>query len=257
MRGLAGKVAVVTGGASGIGRAICAAFLAAGTQVVIVDIDAAAAAAAAVELAGGAGNISWVVADTSDEIMVADAMRQIAARTGRLDILVNGAAQFIMRGVEAAVDDWQRTLAVNVMGYALCAKHAVPHLRAAGGGSIVNISSVSAHIAQPEYVTYNTSKGAVDAMTRCLALDLAPDGIRVNSVSPGTVWTARTQAFLGRTQGLDRRAADAHPDIGGQHMLGRCADPEEVADAVLFLASDSASFITATDLRVDGGYIAR
>jgi dihydroanticapsin dehydrogenase len=94
-------------------------------------------------------------------------------------------------------------------------------------------------------------------MTRCLALDLAPARVRVNSVSPGTVWTRRTEEFLLRTEGLDRAAADAHPDFGGRHMLGRCADPSEIADAVLFLASDNASFITASDLLVDGGYTAQ
>jgi dihydroanticapsin dehydrogenase len=123
----------------------------------------------------------------------------------------------------------------------------------AGGGAIVNVCSISAHIAQPGYLTYNASKGAVAAMTRCIAMDLSPHNIRVNSVSPGTVWTQSNQRYLARTRGLDRAGADKAPDIGGAHMLKRCADPEEIADAIMFLASDNASFITAEDLFVDGG----
>lgn len=257
MKGLAGKVAIVTGGASGIGEAICGAFAAAGTVVVIADIDAEAANGVADTLVAKGACVDWVATDTSNEGSVSAMVDRVTARMGRVDILVNGAAEFIMRGVDATVDEWQRIWSVNVLGYALCAKHVVPHMRKNGGGAIVNISSISAAIAQPGYVTYNTTKGAVSAMTRCLALDLAPDRIRVNSISPGTVWTRRTEEFLRRTEGLDRAAADTHPEIGGRHMLGRCAEPAEIADAVLFLASDSASFITAADLVVDGGYTAQ
>jgi dihydroanticapsin dehydrogenase len=257
MKGLTGKVAIVTGGASGIGEAVCAAFVASGTDVVIADVDANGAARVADRLAKESARVGWVATDTSDEDSVASMVDETIATMGRVDILVNGAAEFIMRSVDATVGEWQRILSVNVLGYALCAKHVVPYMRDNGGGAIVNISSISATIAQPGYVTYNTTKGAVSAMTRCLALDLAPARVRVNSVSPGTVWTRRTEEFLLRTEGLDRAAADAHPDFGGRHMLGRCADPSEIADAVLFLASDNASFITASDLLVDGGYTAQ
>lgn len=257
MKGLAGKVAIVTGGASGIGEATCQAFVATGTNVVIADIDTQRADRLARTLDRADTRCWSVPTDTSDEESIRSMVEQAANRFGHLDILVNGAAEFIMRGPDASVQDWQKILSVNVTGYALCVKHVIPHLRTAGGGAIVNISSISAIIAQPGYVTYNTAKGAVTAMTRCLALDLASSGIRVNAVSPGTVWTQRTEQFLLRTEGLDRAAADAHPKIGGRHMLHRCADPSEIADAVLFLASDSASFITAADLVVDGGYTAQ
>jgi NAD(P)-dependent dehydrogenase (short-subunit alcohol dehydrogenase family) len=257
LRGLAGKVVIVTGGASGIGEAVCAAFVEEGATVAIADINAAAAGSVASTLVGHGARAISVPTDTSDEKSVAAMTRAVMSQLGRVDILVNGAAEFIMRGLDASVDEWERIWSVNVLGYALCAKHTVPRMRENGGGVIVNISSISAAIAQPGYLTYNTAKGAVSAMTRCMALDLARDHIRVNSVSPGTVWTRRTAEFVWRTEGLDRAAADAHPEIGGRHMLGRCADPPEIADAVVFLASDNASFITAADILVDGGYTAQ
>lgn len=256
MRGLRGKVAVVTGGAAGIGAATVRAFAAAGTAVVIADINAEAGDSLATELRAKARSALAIRTDTSSEPSV-EAMAETAlSMFGGIDILVNGAAEFIMRSVDATSDEWHRVLDVNVLGYAYCVKHLVPAMRANGGGAIVNICSISALIAQSGYVTYNASKGAVAAMTRCLALDLAPDHIRVNSVSPGTVWTERTAEFLGRELGLDRQAAERHPEIGGRHILGRLADPSEIAEAILFLASESASFITGADLLVDGGYTA-
>jgi NAD(P)-dependent dehydrogenase (short-subunit alcohol dehydrogenase family) len=142
------------------------------------------------------------------------------------------------------------------MGPALVAKHVVPEMRKAGGGAIVNLGSISSFIAQPQFVTYNASKGAVANMTRCMAMDLAPDNIRVNAVCPGTVWTSIVER-LSRERGLDRSSADQHADFGASHMIKRMAEPREIAYAILFLASDEASFITAENLMVDGGYVAK
>jgi dihydroanticapsin dehydrogenase len=128
-------------------------------------------------------------------------------------------------------------------------------MRKAGVGAIVNLGSISSFIAQPNYWTYNASKGAIANLTRCMALDLAPD-IRVNAVCPGAVWTQIVQQHA-RNLGLDRKGAEAHPDWGGAHMLKRIADPREIAYAILFLASDEASFITAANLMVDAGYTAK
>ena len=160
------------------------------------------------------------------------------------------------QAAEATVDEWQQILDVNAMGPALAAKHAVPEMRKRGRGAIVNLGSISSFIAQPQFVTYNATKAAVANMTRCMALDLAPDNIRVNAVCPGTVWTQIVESRA-KADGLDRAAADLSPDYGGSHMIHRIAEPREIAYAILFLASDEASFITAECLMVDGGYVAK
>jgi dihydroanticapsin dehydrogenase len=168
---------------------------------------------------------------------------------------VNNAAVFVLHGIEATPEDWRKILDVNVMGVALAAKHAVPEMRKAGGGAIVNLGSISSFIAQPNFWTYNASKAAIANLTRCMALDLAPE-IRVNAVCPGAVWTQIVQKITAE-MGLDRAGADAHPEWGGAHMLKRIADPREIACAILFLASDEASYITAANLMVDAGYTAK
>jgi dihydroanticapsin dehydrogenase len=129
-------------------------------------------------------------------------------------------------------------------------------MRKQKGGAIIHICSISAFIAQPGFVTYSTTKGAIASMTRCMALDLAKDNIRVNAVNPGTVWTDSNRDFIQKTLGYDRREAETDPNIGGKHVLKRTADPEEIANCVLFLASNRSSFITASNLMVDGGYTA-
>ena len=177
------------------------------------------------------------------------------AAYGRIDILVNNAAIFVLRGIDATVEEWRRILDVNVIGASLVSKHVVPHIRRAGGGAIVNLGSISSFIAQPQFVTYNATKAALTTMTRCMALDLAPDRIRVNAVCPGTIWTQIVER-LTREAGMDRAAADADPSWGGSCMLKRIADPAEVASAILFLVSDDASYVTGSHLMVDGGYTA-
>ena len=139
---------------------------------------------------------------------------EAVAAFGAIHILVNNAAIFILRGIDATLEEWRQMLDVNVMGPALVAKHVVPAIRKAGGGAIVNLASISSFIAQPNYVTYNTTKTAILGMTRCMAMDLAPDNIRVNAVCPGVVWTqiVETQAIA---MGLDRAAADVHPQWAG------------------------------------------
>lgn len=256
MRGLEGKVAVITGGGNGIGEATARAFAACKAAAVVVDIDELNGRRVTDAIVSHGGRACFVAADVSDNSEIEKMVEVSLVTFGRIDVLVNCAAAFIMRGLEGTPEEWQKMMNVNVIGYALCAKHCVPAIKKVGGGAIVNVCSISGFIAQKGYLTYNTSKGAVANMTRCLALELADNKIRVNSVCPGTVWTQSNERYIGQSMGLDRSGADIHPLIGGAHMLKRCADPSEIADAIVFLASDNASFITAENLMVDGGYTA-
>ncbi len=256
MERLQEKAAVVTGGGAGIGRAICKLFAEEGASVVIAEINQQTAEETAREINDRGGRALAVVTDVADEASVQQMVAAAVKAFGKINLLVNNAATFVFRGIEATPEDWRKVLDVNVMGPALVAKHVVPELRKQGGGAIVNIGSMSSFIAQPNFVTYNSSKAAIVNMTRCMALDLAPENIRVNAVCPGTVWTPQVQRMC-QERGLSREQADKDPFFGGGHMLTRIAEPVEIARAVLFLASDEASFITAENLMVDGGYTAK
>jgi dihydroanticapsin dehydrogenase len=249
-------VAIVTGGGAGIGRATCELFAEEGAAVVVAERDPATGQETARHITGKGGRALFVQTDVADEASVRRMAAEAVRAYGQINVLVNNAAVFVLHGIEATPEDWRQILDVNVMGPALCAKHVVPEMRKAGGGAIVNLSSISSFIAQPNFWTYNASKAAVANLTRCMALDLAPDNIRVNAVAPGAVWTQIVQR-LTREAGMDRAAADRDPGWGGAHMIKRIAEPREIAYAILFLASDEASFITAENLMVDGGYTAK
>ena len=246
------KIAVVTGGGSGIGRATCRRLAEAGARVIVAEIDTEAGQAVASQIESA----RFVETDVTSEESVQAMVSSVVEELGTIDILINNAAVFVLRGIDASDEEWRRSLEVNVLGAARVARTVVPVMQKNGGGAIVNLGSISSFLAQPEFVTYNTTKAAIASMTRCLALDLAPSGIRVNAVCPGTVWTPVVES-MAREQGLDRDAAETHPDFGGAHMLNRVADPCEIANAICFLVSEEASFITAECLMVDGGYAAQ
>ncbi|MBS0261439.1 MAG: glucose 1-dehydrogenase [Planctomycetes bacterium] len=252
---LLNKVAVVTGGADGIGKATCELFAAEGCAVVIADVNVTLGSAVAAEIIARGGRALFVETNVADEAQIIQMVARAVAAFGKINILVNNAAVFVLKGIDATVEEWRQILDVNVVGVSLVSKHVVPEIRKAGGGAIVNLGSISSFIAQPQFVTYNATKAAIATMTRCMALDLAPDKIRVNAVCPGTVWTQIVER-LTREKGMDRQAADADPAWGGACMLKRLADTSEIAKAILFLASDDASYITAAHLMVDGGYTA-
>jgi NAD(P)-dependent dehydrogenase (short-subunit alcohol dehydrogenase family) len=241
------RVALVTGGASGIGRATVEELCREGAAVALLDIEEIGQAVAR-ELAERGYNVLFCQGDIADEQFCSGAIRQTLERLGRIDFLVNNAFSFIAKGLDATREDWERMLRVGPIGFATMAQLVAEPMRQQGGGAIVNVSSISAFIAQPNRWTYNAAKGAVHTLTKCMALDLAPYGIRVNSVSPGWIWTREVD----KAAGGDR--ARWEPVWGQFHMLERCGDPVEVAAAILFLLSDDASFITAADLAVDGGY---
>lgn len=255
MNRLKNKVAVVTGGGAGIGRATCELFAEEGAAVVVAERDETNGRTVTDGIISRGGRALFVKTDVGDEASI-QAMAAAADKGfGRIDILVNNAAVFVLKGIDASVQEWREILDINVVGPALCAKHCVPIMRRGKGGSIVNLASISSVIAQSQMVTYNATKAAIANMTRCMAMDLAADNIRVNAVGPGAVWTQIVERLTSEA-GMDRKAADADAEWGGQHLLKRIAEPREIAYPILFLASDEASFVTGSLLMADGGYTA-
>lgn len=256
MNRLKNKVAIITGGGAGIGRATCELFGEEGANVVVAERNEADGRDVVRSITDRGGKALFVQTDVANETSIQAMVAAADKAFGRIDVLVNNAAVFVLKGIDATVQEWREILDVNVVGPALCARYCAPIMRRGGGGSIVNLASISSVIAQPQMVTYNATKAAIANMTRCMAMDLADDKIRVNAVGPGAVWTQIVQRLTSEA-GMDRKAADANPEWGGAHLLKRIADPREIAYPILFLASDEASFVTGSLLMADGGYTAR
>ena len=252
---LENKVAIVTGGAAGIGRAICEVFAEEGARVVIGDIDAEGGQETVGLIEDASGSAVFVRTDVSQESQAQALVERAVSEYGEVNVLVNDAAAFVFGQVQDVTDaDWQRVLGVNVLGPSYMVKHALEPMKAAGGGSIVNIASVSSFIAQPAFVPYNTSKGALLQLTRCLAMDLAPDNIRVNCVCPGAILTQATEQHRKFT-GEDREKFLS--DAANSNFMKRFGQPKEIAYGALFLASDESSFMTGQPLIIDGGATAQ
>ena len=239
---LAGKIALVSGAGRGIGATIARRFAAEGAWVGVADVEGAGAVATTIEEAGG--RALPLTFDVTQENQWVDAVQTLKTQAGALNVLVNNAAVYRRLSIEEMdVAEWDRLMAVNVRGVMLGTKAAVPLMREAGGGSIVNISSTASYKAS--FAShYGASKGAVCQLTKSIAMLHAPDNIRCNSIHPG---------FTATSMGFESSPEEGRAQYIAALPLGRFAEPEEIANAVLFLASDEASYCTGSELLVDGG----
>jgi NAD(P)-dependent dehydrogenase (short-subunit alcohol dehydrogenase family) len=245
---LDGRVAMVTGGGRGIGRATAQALAQAGAHVAVTDIDLAAAEAVAAEIGRGEAHRLDVV----DEAGVAVVVEEIAGRHGRIDILINNAGLGArMPTVDLPTERWRQVIAINLDGSFFCARAVGRHMLAAGQGAVVNLASIMGLVGATQYpnLAYHSAKGALVNFTRALACEWAPHGVRVNAVAPTFARTRLTEPLLADKE-MEQKLMRETP-------LGRFVEPEEVAAAILFLASDAAAMITGVTLPVDGGWTAR
>jgi NAD(P)-dependent dehydrogenase (short-subunit alcohol dehydrogenase family) len=246
---LADRVAVVTGGSRGIGRAIVEKFLAEGATVVFFDIDTAEATRTARD-AGSAGPLQFIAADVTKEPDVRRGVEQVLETHGRIDVLVNNAGiNAYFDPVRMTEDEWESVFAVDLKGAWLCAKHVLPGMKARGTGSIVNIASIHASLTIAGMFPYAAAKSGVIGLTRSLALDYAASGIRVNAVSPGWTRTHLVEEWFG----LQPDPARAEASVLNAHPMRRIASPAEIANVVAFVASDEASAMTGASIPVDCG----
>ena len=243
------RAVIVTGAASGIGAATARRFLTEGDSVVLFDLNAAGAHEVA-QRSGRAECSLIVQGDAGDENSVREAVRKTEEKFGATSILVNNVGIEINGTVEdQSREEWDRHVAVNLTSAFLFSRCCIPGMRSQGGGAIVNISSVHAFMSWPRCAAYDATKAGLLGITRALAIDYGPQRIRVNAICPGYIRTPLLERWFASTEDGERKAAQAHP-------LRRIGEPEEVANAVFFLASEQASFITASVLTVDGGWMA-
>ncbi len=250
------KVAVVTGGARGIGKATCKLLAAEGAKVAVTDIIEDEGEQVVQEIQENGNTAEYWHLDTTRESEVEKVIGEAVEKFGGLHVLVNNAG---IAGTNEATEDielkeWKNVLDVNVNGVFLCTKHAIPHMRKAGGGSIINLSSIYGIISAPDLPAYHASKGAVRLMSKTDALLYAKEKIRVNSVHPGYIWTPLVED-LGKSseEGVDafRR------ELASRHPVGHVGEPEDIAYGILYLASDESKFVTGSELVIDGGYTAQ
>ncbi len=255
MNRLTGAVAIVTGGAVGIGRAACLRLAQEGAAVAVTDVRDEDGQALAAEIVAAGGAAAFWHLDVSREAEVARVFAEIAAHFGRVTVLVNNAG---ISGVnkpthEITEGEWDALMAVNVKGVFFCTKHVIPALRQAGGGSIINLSSIYGLVGAGDVPPYHASKGAVRLMTKNDALVYARDAIRVNSIHPGFIWTPMVEAFAQCQGDVD----DVRKALGAKHPLGHVGEPDDIAWGIVYLASREAKFVTGSELVIDGGYTAQ
>ena len=251
MSRLTGKVAAITGGASGIGEAILRRFVNEGAKVGFADIDKERGKSIAAELTAAGADVIFVEAHIEVEAEAVAFISAVVEAFGKVDILINNAAIRHYHGLlETNNDTWDRILGVNVKGCAFCAREAIASMMKTGGGSIVTVSSTHSIQTGGNMVEYDTTKAAVIGLTRTMAFDYAKYGIRANALSPGTVFTRFHEK---RAEALGKSVEEFVGAFGQGSMLKRPASPEEIAACALFLASDEASYVTGSNLVADGG----
>ena len=248
---LEGKVAIVSGGASGIGAATCRLFAREGmAAVAVADVNETLGRRVAAEIESTGSDAFFVLLDVADEAQWIDAVAATTSRYGRLDVTVNNAGTSArLTLAETSLETWNRVHAINSTGVFLGTKHCAPEMKKGGGGSIINISSIYGIIGSPTSAAYHSSKGAVRIFTKAAAIEYAPDRIRVNSIHPGFTDTAMTAETHARPVERARRL--------GLTPLGRMGQPEDLAWGCVYLASDESSFVTGTELVIDGGMTAQ
>ena len=256
MKRLEAKTCIVTGGGAGIGKATCLRLASEGARVAVTDIneDDAKAVCEAVVAEGGTAK-SWRL-DVADSDAVRQVFDAVADHFGQIDVVVNNAG---IAGVSAPTHeiseaDWRKVIDVNINGVFFCTKAAIPHLKKAGGGSIINLSSIYGLVGAPDLPPYHASKGAVRLMSKTDALLYAGDGIRVNSVHPGFIWTPLVE---GLAKESDEGVEAFRKGLDDLHPIGHVGEPADIAAGIAYLASDDAKFVTGSELVIDGGYTAR
>lgn len=256
MSRLDGKTAIVTGGVLGIGKAASEMLADRGANTAIVDIkdDEGNAVVKKIEESGGKAEF-WHL-DTSDEDQVKTVFSEIADEFGGIDILVNnaGISGADKRTHELSEEEWDAVMDVNVKGVFFCTKHAVPYMKKAGGGSIINLSSIYGIIGAGDIPPYHASKGAVRLMSKNDSLIYAKDNIRVNSVHPGFIWTPLVEELA---ENSDQDVETFRKNLDNLHPIGHVGEPDDIAYGILYLASDESKFVTGSELVIDGGYTAR
>lgn len=251
------KTLFITGGASGIGRSACLLFAEKGYSVYVLDKDSEVCEKFIedIKVRKMESQITIFKGDISDRENVIDIANHLKNNDVRINVLVNNASAFNGMGLDADEEDWKEILNTNIIGTMVVTKQILPLIQK-DGGAIINMASISGIVAQPKYLLYSACKAAIINITKCLALDLSQYNIRVNSISPSTVWTENNAYYIPRDYGVDKDGAGKHPLLGGKQIIKRVADAREVANVIYFLGNEESSFITGENIAVDGGYLA-
>lgn len=245
---LENKVAIVTGGAGGIGAAICEKFHKEGAIVVVADIDAASAEKTALSLVRAGGRSFAVELDVADANSATNMAKAVMAKYGRIDILINNAGARAIKGLmQHSQNDWERMIQINLTGPFFCSQAVIPQMLEQGSGNIINFGSIASFMGRPNRVAYVAAKAGVLGLTRAMAADLSGKNIRVNTIAPGMIASPFNQSFA--------EASDTGPAWAQENLIGRWGQPEDITGAAVYLASDESSFVTGSEIKIEGGWL--